>query len=230
MKSILILCVLILNLWVIIPKQKLSTPSIFNIVSLKSDIDVDGILDRKEWALADSITGLYSPWHKPDSDKTTFKSFYSENYFNFCFNVLDKTITTHEFLNELTVAKEDRVELFFSSNADLNQYFCIEMDPLGQVLDYSAKYYQKFNERWNFKGIKIASQLTAQGYVIEGRILLKELKRMGIKKSFHLGVFRADFRNNNPDDVVWYSWIDPQSASPDFHIPTAFGIGKFIGN
>ena len=50
------------------------------------------------------------------------------------------------------MAKEDRVELFFSNLTTLSEYYCIEIDPLGRILDYSAKHNRKFDENWDVKG------------------------------------------------------------------------------
>jgi hypothetical protein len=88
------------------------------------------------------------------------------------------------------------------------------------VLDYSAQFYRKFNEQWNFENVDIAASMRDSGYSVEGRISLDVLKNMGIISNFYLGVFRADFRRSG--EVTWYSWILPKSIEPDFHIPSAF--------
>jgi hypothetical protein len=207
--------------WVIVYQQEPSK-SILITVSDK-EITVDGIPENKEWASIDSIAGFSAPWSLTGQDHTVFKCFCSNTCFYFYFDVEDKTIITYDFQEELTVSKEDRVELFFSSNSDLRQYYCIEMDPVGHILDYSAQYYRKFDEDWNFTKVKIAAQFTPRGYIVEGGISLSELEKTGIKESFSLGIFRADFRSTKTDDVVWYSWIKPKSPSPDFHIPSALG-------
>jgi hypothetical protein len=187
------------------------------------EINVDGIIENGEWESIDSIAGFSAPWSSTGHDQTIYKCFCSRTNFYFYFDVVDTTIITYDFKEELTVAREDRVELFFSAKSDLNQYYCIEMDPLGHILDYSAKFYRKFDEAWDFNKVDIAASINAQGYVIEGRIALSELEILGIKGSFHLGIFRADFTSKNSDEVIWYSWIDPKCSTPDFHIPTALG-------
>lgn len=186
-------------------------------------ITIDGVLERKEWVFVNSINGLSAPWDKVGYDKTLFKSFCSRKFFYFCFDVHDPIIITHNFDNELTVAREDRVELFFSATSDMSQYYCIEMDPLGRILDYSAQYYRKFDENWNFDNVIIATNFTGQGYVLEGCIPLEEFEKLKIKDSFLMGVFRADFISDKADDVIWYTWIEPDSKIADFHIPSSLG-------
>jgi len=216
------------DIWFIVNGQELSRPDSLDAKKINKDIFVDGILEKKEWASTDSIEGFSAPWSPVGNDHTVFKCFYSDRYFCFCFIVTDNTITTYDFKEELTVAKEDRVELFFSALSDLSQYYCIEIDPLGHVLDYSASYYRKFNYSWDFDQIDVSAQKSTQGYMVEGRISLSELEKLGIRGSFFLGIFRADYRSHNADNVVWYSWIEPKSQTPDFHIPTALGICNFM--
>lgn len=191
-------------------------------------ITVDGVLEKKEWRSANPINGLYAPWDTVGYDKTFFRSFRSDRFFYFCFDVHDPIIITHNFENELTVAREDRVELFFSATSDMSQYYCIEMDPLGRILDYSARYYREFDERWDFDNVIIATNYTRNGYVLEGCIPLKVFEKLEIKDSFLMGVFRADFFNDKADDIIWYTWIDPDSKSPDFHIPSSLGKCIFV--
>jgi len=113
---------------------------------------------------ANSINGLSAPWDTVGYDKTLLRSFFSFKFFNFCFDVHDPIIITHDLQNELTVAKEDRVELFFNATSDMSQYYCIEMDSLGRFLDYSAHYNRKFDEKWDFNNVIIATNYTKQSF------------------------------------------------------------------
>jgi hypothetical protein len=194
--------------------------TILRAVNHGQSITIDGLIAKEEWKVQNLVSGLANPWGEEGIDQTKFKVFHSKNNFYFCFGVIDSTLTTFDFEEELTVAKEDRVELFFSPDTTLRQYFCIEIDPLGRVLDYSAQFYRKFNERWNFENVDIAASICDSGYSVEGRIPLDELKNLGIISNFYLGVFRADFKRSG--EVTWYSWISPKSIEPDFHIPSAF--------
>ncbi|MBR9773827.1 MAG: hypothetical protein GYB55_02015 [Cytophagales bacterium] len=191
------------------------------------EINIDAALGRDEWAKAVTLNGLIAPWENDNPDQTKFKAFISENYFNFIFQVEDNTLITQPFEKELSVAGGDRVELFFASNRSLNNYYCVEMDPNGNILDYSAENYRKFNEQWDFSSIEVSTKTTESGYVVEGKIALLELENLGIGNSFYLGVFRADFKNSKSKEVSWYSWVKPQKSSPDFHIPSAFGKVSF---
>jgi hypothetical protein len=196
-----------------------------NFPFVDQEIKVDADLEKHEWKNSVLVNGLISPWDNSGFDETRFNAYVSNDYFNFCFVVSDNTPVTFQFENELTVAKEDRVELFFSNDTTLDNYYCIEMDPNGNILDYSAKFYRQFNESWNFTSKEIATKVIENGYIVEGRISLDELRKLGITEQYYLGVFRADFKSSDPSDVTWYSWIKPNSKEPDFHIPSAFGQG-----
>ena len=36
------------------------------------------------------------------------------------------------------------------------------------------------------------------------------------------GVYRADYYGPQEEQVIWSSWIIPDAANPDFHIPSSF--------
>ncbi|SFS93934.1 Carbohydrate family 9 binding domain-like [Porphyromonadaceae bacterium NLAE-zl-C104] len=205
-----------------------SQPDILLIGYLTSEIHIDGNIGEMEWNNATTITNLQSPWIPAEQDSTIFRCFCSPKFFNFCFEVIDRSLIILDYTDEMTVANGDRVELFFSPSSKLSPYYCIEMNPHGYTLDYKAKYHRKFDYSWNFSHHIVTGKITSNGYIVEGRISISELQTLGIdfKKGFHLGIFRADFTEENENSVIWYSWINPQVKEPDFHIPSAFGKCK----
>ncbi|CAK7030500.1 MAG: hypothetical protein PETM_01257 [Petrimonas sp.] len=207
---------------------RLKQPDTFLIEYHTSEIQIDGDIDGMEWSRSTTLTDLYSPWAPAERDSTIFRCFFSQKYFNFCFEVIDRTLTVLEYTDEITVAKGDRVELFFSPSSKLSSYYCLEINPNGYILDYKAQLYRKFNYLWNFNHRDIVGKITSTGYVVEGRISLSELKKIDIDldKVFCLGIFRADFTGENENSVIWYSWLNPHTKDPDFHIPSAFGKCK----
>ena len=200
----------------------------FLIESHTPEIQLDGIIEESEWSVASILTNLHSPWVPEKLDSTIFRCYISENYFNFCFEVVDRTITVLKYEDEMSVAKGGRVELFFSSTSNLSRYYCMEINPYGHVLDYKAEFYRNFDNIWNFIDLAINSTLTHNGYIVEGRIPILELNKLDIDLSngFYFGVFRADFTEENKDSVIWHTWQKPISKEPDFHISSAFGKSK----
>ena len=64
---------------------------------------------------------------------------------------------------------------------------------------------------------------------MEGSISLKSLKELGLispEGKIRMGVYRADYFDDAGDRVIWSSWIVPDAAEPDFHIPSSLGILK----
>ena len=60
-----------------------------------------------------SYSTKHSPWAQSEQDSTIFRCFSSQKYFNFCFEIIDRALTILKYTDKMTVAKGDRVELFF---------------------------------------------------------------------------------------------------------------------
>ena len=193
------------------------------IASRADEIVLDGDINEAEWEGATVISGLVSPWVVTAEDSTLFRCYCSPKYFNFCYKVIDKSITLPEISEELDVADGDRVELFLSPTEELSPYYCLEMNPEGYVLDYKAVFHRNFDFDWNFSLAEIVGKIVPNGYLVEGRIAISELESLGIdlKNGFYLGIFRADFIELSEESAIWHSWIKPDIEEPDFHIPSA---------
>lgn len=208
-----------------------------NILRIKtlpqSNIKLDGRLSEKEWAGIAPVD-LRSPWVKRTDHIANYRSFTDRQYFYFGFEVTDTTLMLYVSSQEADVAKGDRVELFFANKADLKNYYCLEMSPADKVLSYSAKHYRVFDNSWNLPGLELSAQVKKGGYTVEGRLPMAALRQIAGQtasdtKPFKLytGVFCGDYFGVNENDVEWHSWITPKSATPDFHIPSAFGVFEF---
>lgn len=185
------------------------------------------------WDSANTISPLFAFWENNKPDQSRFQAFYTDRFFYFRFQVQDSAITTFASDIEKTVAKGDRVELFFSTDRSLKNYYCIEMAPNGKVLDYRASYYRKFDDSWHLTGLEIKPLLTAYGYQIIGKIPVDFFYSLDEKtsltgSSIFAGIFRAEISPGSaPDNFSWYSWIYPDSGTPDFHIGSALGELRF---
>lgn len=200
----------------------------------KNDIRVDGYVTDKSWESCDVIKNLACPWDTTASGTAQFKACYDENFFFFSFKVKDSIGLYQDEKNEIAVANGDRVELFFSSDTTMSNYYCMEIAPNGNLLDYQASYYRNFNNTWNIQGTKIISKPNGNGYMVEGKIpvdFFKKLKNSKGSLKGHIipaGVFRARKKNViDPEAFIWYSWVNPHVAIPDFHIPSALGRFEF---
>ncbi|MGE5296827.1 MAG: endoxylanase, partial [Solirubrobacterales bacterium] len=121
-----------------------------------------------------------------------------------------------------------RVEIFIWPE-DSSEYFCIEIAPDGAVHDYAARIYRQFDDSWTPANARFAAQRTADGYTVEGFVPVATLQAMGVHfwkagTRFHLGLYRADFRPEAPDDPIWLTWVEPNLPKPDFHVRATFAL------
>lgn len=189
-----------------------------------SEIRVDGNIEEPVWDNATTVVNLFAPWDKSAVDSTIFRCFFSTEYFNFCYEVFDESVVLLDYIDEMSIAKGDRVELFLSSSLELSPYYCLEINPMGQVLDYEAYFYRKFDYSWNFNNLSVRGRVTENGYIVEGRLPIYELYKLDLdlKNGFYLGVYRADFTEEKESSAIWYSLVDPKVEKADFHLPSAF--------
>ena len=118
----------------------------------------------------------------------------------------------------------------------MRPYYCLEMDPRNRVLDYQANFYRQFDLEWEWpeEALEVIATQTEDGFVVEGRIplaMLREYQMLDQDNHLEIGLFRGDYYHTdkleNETDVRWISWIVPETDTPDFHIPSAFGRFTF---
>lgn len=173
------------------------------------------------------------PWTNTPPPSTRCELQWRGDALHFLFDVEDSdVVVSSDWKGESTVDNEDRVELFFARDEALAQYFCIEVDPLGRVHDYSARHHRQFDSKWRCDGSLTRGQRTPNGYRVEGSIprttfevILGKPFKLGTP--LRLGVFRAEFRSSERDHPGarvdnWISWVKPDAKQPDFHVPSAF--------
>ena len=195
-------------------------------------ICVDGILEEKVWKNTNGESSFGFPWQKEMSPRTTFRAFYDEDCLYFCFSVEDRDIVYDKSRNdEMVLTVEDRVEIYFAKDKKLKDYYCIEIDPLGRTLDYSAQYYRNFDVDWGCKGLKTAAVMTEQGYNVEGMIPIDSLADLFDETELSVGLYRAEISLGPEEALIeeWISWVDPKTKEPDFHTPSSFGRFIFDG-
>lgn len=157
----------------------------------------------------------------------------SADRWHFTFEVEDQDIVTSSvWTGESTLDDEDRVKIFFACDPELVRYYCTEIDSLGRVHDYAAKFYRQFESEWQCTGLVTSAERTSAGYRVKGSIPLATLsvrlgKPVGAGTTVNMGVFRAEFRGRDKSshggaNDNWISWQSPETKTPDFHVPSAF--------
>ncbi len=194
-------------------------------------ITVDGHL--QDWKALDAalkVADFHSPWDDTPFGQTEFRAIADSVWFYFSFQVSDSLLISVPLTQESDVASGDRVEIFLSGDASLRNYYCLEIGPYGDVLDYRAAYYRQFDDTWNLPGLAVATQVFQGGYAVEGRIPVDFLRGLSTEIPangnfmFWMGLYRAEYNklHTTPDPVQWITWIDPATSDPDFHLPSSF--------
>ena len=192
---------------------------------------LDGKGSDSGWKQAELLTDFRFPWQNRPAPPTKFRALWDSDYLYFQFVVEDEDVVMWEGEDQdASVLGSDRVELFFSVNKELNPYYSLEMDPRAWVFSSKGVYHRKIDRNWSWEGLETFSSLTDDGYILEGRMPMESLEKLNLwqdpqKRELRVGVFRAEFDHLPGGEVKhnWMSWITPDSPTPDFHIPSAFG-------
>ena len=186
--------------------------------------------DLERWKTAKCLDQFVRPWNLgAPVPRTEFRAVTHDETFAFRFDVTDNALVLAEGETEPDrVLGSDRAELFLSTTPELSTYYCLEIDPRGNLLDYRAEHYRQMDWSWSMPELSIDTEITRDGYRVEGRIPMPVLEQLGVIQadgSLIAGVFRANFSLSPTGETLqdWMPWIDPKTDTPDFHVPEAFG-------
>ena len=195
-------------------------------------ITVDGKLGESEWPAGGWMDDFTFPWRTRKTPRTEMCCACDGKRLLFAFRCGDSDLVLRGAVpeDEMAVAAGDRVELFFTKDLAIEEYYCFEMSPAGNVLDYRASFYREFDRSWDCPELVLSAATDGDGYVVEGSIPLATLKTLCgadfLKgQPLRVGAFRAEYSHVDGEEPeeAWISWILPKSETPDFHIPSSFG-------
>lgn len=191
------------------------------------------ILDPVFWEKANCLTDFTSPWNNDPVLKIEFRALWDLDYLYFNFQVFDSEVYIDRKDNSTdSICNSDRVELFFRKNEKLSPYYCLEMDVDARILDFEAypNWNFDYNWRWPEKQLKIQSVKGQNSFTVAGRISIASLKELDLIQGniIEAGVYRAKFSKDESGNYepTWITWVDPNTAEPNFHIASSFG--RFI--
>jgi len=189
-------------------------------------VTIDGVGDDAVWQGIHQIV-LTNPWGE-HSPKTTLILTADRRNLYFFFDVDDDEIVlVPEYAGKRDVEKEDRVELFFSKDKKMNDYYCFEIDAAGRTLSYRCSCYRIFDFDWEPPaGFHVVCHIHPGGYLVEGCIPMDFLRKFVQKgNQIYFGAYRAEFsRKDNQIIENWQTWINPSTTEPDFHVPASLGV------
>ena len=210
----------------------------YQVFRANGKLEVDGLLKEEAWKKAALISNFKLPWDQEKPQATEARFLWDSDFLYGAFRAWDHEIVTWTAPNhrgKIAVTDHDRVEIFFAWEESLKDYYCLEIDPDGVVFDYKAHYHRNFDPSWHLTGLKVASKILPDGYVVELAVPLAVMKELGFPVSasgftWKVGVYRADFSLTQPGKLkmLWQTWIDPGFSQPDFHVPSSFGYFEFV--
>jgi hypothetical protein len=210
------------------PKEVLKT---YSVKKINPAIQLSGKGDDPLWKKAEVLSDFSYPWDKEIPRPTKFRALHNDEWVYCLFEVSDADVNIRQTTNHKSeVASSSRAEIFFKIDDRLEPYYCLEIDPLGRVFDYEGHYYRKFDSNWTWpaKHLVVKTEKTEDGYTIELALSKASLKKLRLLKDNQLqaGLYRANCSFNASGDphFKWISWVNPESKTPDFHIPSSFGI------
>lgn len=97
-------------------------------------------------------------------------------------------------------------------------------------MDFKAKPNKnfEFDCNWASKDIDVRSVIEDNYFVVQIVISIQSLKNLSLLKEDEIetGIFRAKYNKekDNSFQPTWISWVKPDSETPNFHIPSSFGV------
>ena len=196
-----------------------------------AELVITGKGDSPLWKNATELTDFIYPWEKVTPSFTSFKALHSKDWLYCLYQVKDDHINVLVKTNEkLEVLSSDRVEIFFRKDDQMLPYYGLELDPHGRVYDYMAEYLRKFTSTWSWPAgeLIVKANKVTDGYTVEIAISKKSLKQLELIKGNRIeaGLYRGDCVEITVDNskIKWISWVIPDSQTPNFHIPSSFGV------
>jgi hypothetical protein len=185
------------------------------------------------WEGVEGLQDFRFPWEGRDGLPTEFRACWDEGGLDFRFWCGEDKLVLGEGVDEAERARGScRAEIFLAGSAELLPYYGFEMSPAGDLLSFRGRPYRQFEEGWRCEGLSWRGWVEGDGYVVEGRLEAALLAGLGLGEESRLrdgvrclmGLFRAAYRREEGRVVPgWMSWVDPETARPDFHVASAFG-------
>ncbi|MEQ9289991.1 MAG: sugar-binding protein [Cyclobacteriaceae bacterium] len=204
-----------------------------------AEVQVDGTDNDTAWDKATVLTDFVYPWQDEQAPATRFRGLWNNEYFYFLFQVEDGFI---HLVDDASLDEEDqavgsdRVEIFTKNPDNSQPYYSLEMDADGRLFDSKAIFDKKngIDRTWDWPEghLVIQSSMDEKGYTVEGKISLASLKALGVLTDgvLHAGLYRGEYVavKGTGIGVKWISWIIPDSTTPNFHIPSSFGVLRLV--
>lgn len=201
----------------------------------KNSLQINGFGDHKLWEKAEILRDFISPWDSAEPAKIELRALWDHDRLYFLYKVYDDTIYIDKTDDSVeSIGKSDRVEIFFRKDASLSPYYCLEIDTESRIMDFIAYPEKQFNFDWEWpeNHLKVKSNIEKDFFTIEIAVSIESLRKFNLveENKIEAGLFRAKYiRQSNLDyEPTWISWVNPNTATPNFHIASSFGTLTLI--
>lgn len=181
------------------------------------------------------MTHFHFPWEDRVEPWTQFRALWDDQHLHCRFDCVDDDVVLAPGPTPGDrVLGSDRVEIFVAPDLALQPYYCVEISPNGDVLDYRARFHRQFDREWQFEGLEASASIDGNRYSVHVRLPIRTLLNLEVLRAgqheFFAGVFRGEFVHRADGSIRpgWMAWVDPQTGTPDFHVPSAFGVFELV--
>jgi len=201
---------------------------------------MDGKGTDKAWEKAVPLTQFTFPWRSDAAPKTEFRAVWDKQAVYFRYVVEDKHLSIGDDPVR-AVLDSDRVEMFLATDPQLSTYYTLEIDPKARhysaiaSYDITKKKRASLVDTWDWGSVEKYASLTDNGYIVEAKIPLAKITELELwqdkdQSELLCALMRAEFtpQKDGSIDMGWMTWVDPQTAKPNFHNPGTFGSCKLV--
>jgi hypothetical protein len=205
----------------------------YEVKSIAADaLSINGKGDNPIWKQANILSDFQYPWDEGSPPSMTFQALHDRDFLYGLYRVDDpKKILIYQQNNtKREVLTSDRVEIFFRKDDKMDPYYGLELDAAARIYDQEGHFHRKFNSDWTWPAgqLSVKSEINPKGYTLEFAISKKSLLELGLlqQNKIEAGLYRGECiqLTGNKAEFKWISWVKPDSKTPDFHIPSSFGI------
>jgi len=226
--TLISISLIIVTLASLLPKKE--ERKSYSVRKIHGDLKLSGKGSDPLWKKAPVLSDFRYPWEKVTPPSTKFRALHNDAWLYCLFEVSDDKVYVFRDKNDKSeVGASSRAEIFFRIDDRLTPYYCLEMDPVGRVMDYKANHYRQFDLKWSWPAgqLVVKTEMRNDGYTVELAVSKASLKQLGLlgDHSLEAGLFRGDCipKEVGEPDFRWISWVKPDSKTPDFHIASSFG-------
>jgi len=211
----------------------------YTILRTPTPIKIDGKLDEKAWAAAESVGDFQFAWYESGKkEQTVAKLLWDETYLYVGYVCEDAHIHATRTERGSRVWRDDCVEVFTAPNPKAPEnYFNIEMNVNAAFLEghHPEGLGSKSKERWRTEGMKVATQVSGtlnddsdvdKQWILEVAIPFASFADVAVHTPPRSGdVWRLNLNRLGGETNQQFSqWSPGSTESPQFHSPKDFGF------